>query len=235
MSGYREQTEALMLEIEGVRRGTPGAEGYETVDLATSRGPIEMRFYEVPGSAAAALFVGGRGGGWDTPGCGRLYPDLCSDLNASGVSALRVRYRQPNVLDECTLDVLAGLHFLGGRGISTAALVGHSFGGAVVAQAAGNSELVHAVALLSTQSQGIETIEDVNPGCAVLIAHGTADEVLPVSCSRQAFLRAREPKELRLYEGARHGLDEVSERLRHELREWILAHLPAWTGSQAIH
>jgi pimeloyl-ACP methyl ester carboxylesterase len=183
---------------------------------------VDLRHYEVAGARGAALFVGGAGGGWDTPGRGRLYPDLCADMVAAGVAAVRVRYRHPNDLAECALDVLAALAYLESGGISAAALVGHSFGGAVVAQAAAHSDLVRALVPMSTQSFGIDAIAHVPAGCATLLVHGTADEVLPPTCSRYAFGLAPEPRELRLYEHARHGLDEAADEIRSAVRDWIL-------------
>jgi len=49
------------------------AEGpFQAVRLPTSRGDVELRHYPAAGSPRAALFVGGVGGGFDTPGRGRL-------------------------------------------------------------------------------------------------------------------------------------------------------------------
>jgi pimeloyl-ACP methyl ester carboxylesterase len=169
--------------------------------------------------------VGGAGGGWDSPGRGQLYSDLCTDLQALGIAGLRVRYRNPADLSDCALDLLTGLHFLAGNGVEIAALVGHSFGGAVVAQAAANSDGVRSVVLLATQSEGVEGIAQVQSGCSTLVVHGTADQVLPYDCSYYAYDLAPEPKRLSLYEGARHGLDEGGERLRREVRDWISGEL----------
>ena len=56
-------------------------------------------------------------------------------LAESRVSVLRIEYREPNVFDECVVDVLAGCSFLRGIGATDIALAGHSFGGAVVVKA----------------------------------------------------------------------------------------------------
>jgi pimeloyl-ACP methyl ester carboxylesterase len=212
------------LMIQGSRRG-PLVQGYEPITVETDHGSIDLRLYGVPEARVAAVFVGGAGGGWDTPGRGRLYPDLCTDLQAMGIAALRIRYRHPNDLIECSLDCLTGLRFLANDGVQIAALAGHSFGGAVVAQAAANADGVRTVVLLSTQSHGIEGIGQVPRGCSTLVIHGTADELLPPSCSQYAYDLAPEPKRLSLYEGARHGLDEGGQRLRLEVRDWIAGEL----------
>jgi dienelactone hydrolase len=144
---------------------------------------------------------------------------------AAGVTALRVRYRHPADLAESTLDVLAGLYFLDGLGVQRVALVGHSFGGAVVVQAAANVEFAAAVVALSTQSAGVEPASELPPGCASLFVHGEADEVLSPACSRLAYRLAPEPKRLSLYPQARHGLDEAAGLVHVEVRDWILRHL----------
>src|SRR4051812_2375306 len=92
----------------GAPRIMPGDDPYRHVVLPTDRGEIECRWYPAEGSRLAAVFVGGIGGGFDTPGRGRLYPQLCEGLPAEGIAALRVRYRHATDLAEATLDVLAG-------------------------------------------------------------------------------------------------------------------------------
>jgi hypothetical protein len=44
----------------------------------------------------------------------------------------------------------------------------------------------------------------------LLFALGETDRVLPTDCSRQLHVRAREPRELILYPGCRHGLDQTA-------------------------
>src|SRR5258706_9376075 len=108
----------------------PTRHGYDHVKLVTSRGIVEGHYYPVEKARRAAIWVGGAGGGWDSPTRG-LYPDLCQRLQKDGIASLRVRYRLPNQLAECALDVLAGEAFLEGNRITSTALIGHSFGGAV--------------------------------------------------------------------------------------------------------
>lgn len=206
----------------GSAGGGSVGERFEPVVLRTSRGNIEMRYYPVEGATRAAIFVGGAGGGFDTPVRGWLYPRLCEDLSAhDGIAALRVRYREPAELMESTLDVLAGIAFLEAESITAMALAGHSFGGAVVIQAAAASPAVRACAALSTQSYGADPASTLGPRCALLLAHGEADEVLPPDCSRHVYQIARQPKQLLLHPAARHGLDEWSEELPGIVRAWI--------------
>ena len=214
------------MAIHEVRRGGPTPDGFEPVTLATDRGDIETRYYAVPGgTTAAAVFVGGAGGGFDTPVRGWLYPQLCDELRADGIAGLRVRYRHPNDLVESAMDVLAGVSFLESEGATSVALVGHSFGGAVVIQAAAAAPVVRTCIPMSTQTYGVDPAPDLSPRCSILLAHGTADEILPHRCSQYVYEIAGPPKRLLLKDGARHGLDEWSDELPGLLRWWIRTEL----------
>jgi len=199
------------------------------ITLQTNRGDIATQYHRVPRASVGAVWVGGAGGGLDGPARG-LYPEACRRLQRNGVAGLRLHYRLPNHLEECVLDTLLGVKFLAREGCQHAALVGHSFGGAVVIAAGALSERVRAVVPMSTQTYGTGLAPQVAPR-AMLLVHGTADKVLPASCSRQVFDRAGEPKELMLYPGAGHGLDEVREELLDLLVRWIPEHLEAGEAS----
>lgn len=222
-----EEVSTIEMSIDDLRRGAKTAEGSEPVVQVTSRGEIDSRYYPAPGATRGAIFVGGAGGGFDTPVRGWLYPRLCQTLQGDGIASLRVRYRHANDIEECVLDVLAGISFLEAEGVTSVALVGHSFGGAVVIQAAAISPTVRTCVALSTQTYGTEPAWRLSPRCSLLLGHGTADEILPVSCSQQVFRTAKEPKQLLLKEGAGHGLDEWAEELPGILRDWITRQLPA--------
>jgi pimeloyl-ACP methyl ester carboxylesterase len=218
------EEDTFEMAIGGVRRGAWVEEGYEPVTLETSRGEVELRHY-APGARRAVVYVGGVGGGWDSPVGGRLYPELCAGLAAAGIGGLRVRFRYPTVLEEAILDVLAALLFLKDEGVTAAGVVGHSFGGAVAAQAAAHSDLVRVLVTLATQAYGVDVVSAVSPGCASLFVHGAADTVLPPACSRHAFELAPEPRRLVVCEGAGHALVEAGAEVHREVRDWIAAHL----------
>jgi alpha-beta hydrolase superfamily lysophospholipase len=222
-SQHQEETQSLTWT--GTRQES-AANGEQAIVLGTDRGDIVAR-YHVPSDGGVArcgvVWVGGSGGGLDGPARG-LYPAACRRLQESGVAGLRLHYRMPNELDECVLDTLLGVEFLAQEGVEQVALVGHSFGGAVVISAAALSQRVRAVVAMSTQTHGTSLAPDVSPR-AMLLVHGTDDTVLPDACSRQVYKMAREPKELVLYPGAGHGLDECREELLDLLVRWIPEHL----------
>ncbi|WP_376958774.1 dienelactone hydrolase family protein [Azospirillum sp. A26] len=203
--------------------GIADAEGFRPVTLETDRGPVQARFYPAPDGELAVLWVGGVGGGFDTPARG-LYPRLAADFTADGVASLRLRFRDPRDLEEAVHDALCGLSFLGRQGIHHVALVGHSFGGAVAIQAAAsNRGAVCTVVTLATQGYGTDPVGDLS--CPILLIHGEADEILPASCSIHVHRKAGEPKKLVLVPGTGHALEETSEAVCREVRDWLKTYL----------
>jgi dienelactone hydrolase len=133
-----------------------------------------------------------------------------------------MNYRQPNEFDECVLDTLAALTFLKGMGHDRAALIGHSFGGAVVINAGTLSPLVATVVAVSSQLAGAHVVGELAPKPLLLI-HGTADTILPDDCSRMLYEQAGEPKMLKLFDGADHRLSGRTDELFTLVRGWIEA------------
>jgi len=198
--------------------------------LQTDKGPIRARWYEAGDGDAAVIWVFGSGGGLGGP-AGGLYPRLANQLVDRDISSLELAYRKPGDLIECMLDVLVGVAWLAGQERTRVVLVGHSFGGAVVLNAAKiAAEQVIGVAALSSQSAGVEDLDGLSPRPALFV-HGEEDEVLPPRCSRQLYAMAEEPKQLILYPECLHGLDQCRESLDRDLKRWIEATV---AGAQAL-
>ncbi|MEX1255211.1 MAG: alpha/beta hydrolase [Dehalococcoidia bacterium] len=191
--------------------------------INTSRGELPASLHPCEGEPGAAIFVGGALGGLDGP-AGGLYPRLAQALasaeDGTGLTSLRLHYRQPGEFQECVLDVLAGLSFLKGIGARRVALIGHSFGAAVVIKAGELSELVAGVAALSPQLYGTRSVQRLAPR-SLLLVHGTADGVLDCAASQDIHDRALEPKRLVLYDGADHGLMQCRDELDELLLAWL--------------
>lgn len=196
------------------------SDGVEEILLQTNEGAITARFHQTPQeSNTVVLWVGGAGGGLDGP-AGGLYPRLAGRLTEHNIASFRLHYRYPGYLQDCIMDTLLSIAYLKSRKFSRMALVGHSFGGAVVINAAALSSEVIAVCPLSSQTYGTAQVSNLSPK-PVLFIHGTADEILADECSKSLFRQAAEPKELLLYPGCRHGLDECRERLDQDLLHWL--------------
>ena len=192
------------------------------VTIPSQRGDIEAAYHPAPGARVAVIWVGGTDGGVLGP-ADAIYPTLAEDLVPLGIASLRVAFRvlgSPGNLAEAVHDVRAGIAFLRERGVRRVGLVGHSFGGAVVIEAAARSREVAAVVTLSTQTLGAERVGEVSP-CPLLLVHGQEDQRLPPACSQYLYGQARQPRELVLLPGARHSLRQRRDELRALLRRWL--------------
>ena len=149
---------------------------------------------------------------------------MAEKLVGQGITSLRLSYRQPNEFAECVLDLMVGVDYFQRTGHDPVVLVGHSFGGAVVIAAGAASSHVRGVVSLSPQTYGANSAGLLAPR-RLLVVHGKADTRLPYSCGVQIHEWAKEPKELVLYEGAEHRLDECRDELEALLAEWIPATL----------
>ena len=211
-------SQTLTQELRSVEQG-PVVQGIATLRFHTDGGTFDGRFHEAPEGRAAVIWLGGASGGLDGP-AGGLYPRLAERLVRSRIASLRLDYRLPNELDACALDILTGVVYLESLGRPRVALVGHSFGGAVAITAGVETREVVAVAALSSQTYGTGAISYLSPR-PLLLMHGTEDEILPADCSKDLYNRARQPKELLLYPGCRHGLDECRDDVDRDLLAWL--------------
>jgi dienelactone hydrolase len=207
----------LELSIEGVA-AHPEPDGNLRVLIATSRGEIRAVLHPCSESPGAAIYVGGAMGGFEGP-ANDIYGRLANRLRPQ-LSGLRLHYRKPGDFEECVLDVLAGVSFLRGFGASPVALVGHSFGGAVVIKAGELSEAVAGVAALSSQLFGTRTVERL--GKPLLLVHGMRDNILDHAASEDIHARAAEPKRLVLYAEADHSLAQAAGELEELLASWLV-------------
>ena len=217
---------AMEMRIEQVLVGPPHeGDAGEGLVLRTSRGDIPAIRHAAAESTQAVVWVCGARGGFGGPASG-LYAELSQEFTAQGITSLRMDYRQPNNIQECALDLLAGVNFLRATGYGPAVVVGHSFGGAVVIAGAAFSDHVAGVVSLSPQTYGAQGAGLLSP-TPLLVVHGKADTRLPFSCAVAIHDWAKEPRELVLYEGAEHRLEECRTELMDLLREWIPAKLMA--------
>ncbi len=207
----------LELQIGNVA-AHPEPDGNLRVLIGTSRGEIRGILHPCGTEPGAAIYVGGAMGGFEGP-ANDLYGRLADRLKPR-LSGLRLHYRQPGEFQECVLDVLAGVSFLRGIGaVGGIALVGHSFGGAVVIKAGELSQQVAAVAALSPQLHGTRTVDRL--GKPLLLIHGMRDTVLDHAASEDIHARAAEPKRLVLYAEADHSLNQSAKDLEELLATWL--------------
>ena len=182
-------------------------------------GQLRCRLHPAPEGNAGIVWVFGAGGGLGGP-AGGVYERLASQLQPEGIASLQVAYRLLGRMQPCIADTLRGVAHLESLGIRRVVLVGHSFGGAVVINAGADSPNVLAVAALSSQSYGADAVRRL--GKRLLLVHGEEDEVLPAQCSLDLYRTAQQPKELVLYPGCLHGLDQCRDEIDRDLSAWLL-------------
>ena len=208
----------LVLSIRDVRAQPADEPGELALEIDTTRGTILAALSPCEGKTGCAIFLGGAMGGGDGP-AGGVYLRLSRELVARGVTSLRVGYRNAGEFDECVLDALAACSFLRGIGAERAVVVGHSFGGAVAIRAGELAPLASAVAALSPQRFGTQTVERL--GKPLLLIHGSDDTVLLPQASEDIYERALQPKRLVILEGGGHSLREVAADVHTLLTDFI--------------
>ena len=208
----------VKFELIGVQ-SLPMGSDRDHVILSTSDGEIECIFRPAEGGRGV-LWVCGALGGFDGPSFG-IFATLSQTLQSEGISSLRLNYRFPGDFEQCVLDVLVGLHFLKQKGVNNVALVGHSFGGAVVIMAGAMSHWVKAVVGLSSQTFGAHRVNELAPR-PILLIHGERDRNLPARCSQDIYKWANVPKELVIYQGCGHFLRECHQELNDLLKDWLV-------------
>jgi|SRR5208282_1890405 len=211
-------SDQIELKIIGIDTGDEIA-GARPLTIRTTRGPIPMVLHAAADPGRAALCVSGAIGGFDGPA--QLYPRLGLELPKLGIAVARINYRAPNEFGECVLDALAALSFLRGTQYQRAALIGHSFGGAVAINASTLAPMVTTVVALSSQLAGAHVVDELAPR-PLLLVHGTADTILPHQSSEAIFERAREPRTLKLFPGADHHFTGFGDELFGTVRDWLV-------------
>lgn len=218
-------TQELELELEDVEIEELEDDQFK-VRFVTSRGVCEGILHHREDNTAGAILIGGAGGGFNGPAS--IYPELSERLLEMSISALRLDFRFPNDLEECVLDALLGIELLSDLNLTRLGLAGWSFGGAVVVIAGVLSEEVKAVATVASQTYGTGSVGQLSPK-ALLVIHGNRDRTLPVTCSEDIYNRAKEPKELVIYEGANHGVDQK----RNEMLDKIDSFFVSWLSADS--
>jgi dienelactone hydrolase len=189
-------------------------------DIMTPRGKVTGLYHLAEGATGAVVMVSGALGG--VAGPSGVYPALAGQFLAAGIAALRLDYREPGNMNECVHDLDAGLDELRRRGVKRLALVGWSFGGAVVIGSGVAHGDVLGVATLASQTAGTDAVSRLAPR-SLLLLHGTADQVLPDWCSRYLYVEAGEPKRLILCEGDGHEFSRGRAEVAWILFEWASA------------
>ncbi|HEV3225657.1 MAG TPA: dienelactone hydrolase family protein, partial [Acidimicrobiales bacterium] len=158
------------------------APGVRHVEIFTMRGLVTILWHGPRDASHVVVAGGGAMGGLLGPANG-MYQRLGEALAERAIGTLRVSYRRPNDLDECTIDMCATVDLAARAGARDAVTMGHSFGGAIaIRTACALGAAVKGVVTFATQSAGCEQAEELN-GRPLLMFHGDRDELLPPQAS----------------------------------------------------
>jgi dienelactone hydrolase len=196
---------------------------YDVSDLEVPNrgGRIRCEFFRAS-SGRAVTYMHGIGGG--THGPANIYHPLAEALLKDDISSLLINCRHDGDLEECASDVIACISYLDtSYGMGYSGLIGWSFGGAVVIEAARDPR-VKAVVTVASQSHGTQDVDRIS--APILLIHGKADKTLPYDCSVDIYNRAPEPKKLVLYPGADHGISQYRDEMFNLVRDWFLDYFP---------
>jgi len=180
----KQDLETLIIDVK-----TKPEDSFELVCIETSRGIVECKYHKAEEADKGIVLVGGAGGDFQTP-AENLYPHLGEYFKEIGVSSLNIKFRKTGNLAESITDVLVGIEFLKSENIKTFGLIGYSFGGAVVVQAAFNETDVKTIVLISTQTSGLEPITFLPKETSVFLIHGEEDEIIPPELAVEVYEKA---------------------------------------------
>jgi pimeloyl-ACP methyl ester carboxylesterase len=91
--------------------------------------------------------------------------------------------------------------------------------------AAAASPSVSTVVSLSPQTFGAEAVYAFRDFQSLLLMHGTEDDMFPIQTAHTIYEFAHDPKELLLFKGANHDLDEAAPEVFTTIRDWILSNM----------
>ena len=195
----------------------------QTLLLSSKRGALSCAFHAKSVPGAAVVMVGGGDGGLDGP-AQAIYPTLGEDLAILDIATLRVDFRIhqfPGDIEEAVHDILVGARYLLDQGYQPVGVLGHSFGGAVVIEAAAREQRLASIVTLASQTAGAQRVGDLAPR-PLLVIHGLDDTRLLPDCSRLIYRQAGEPKQLVLLKGATHSLRQQREVIRRLVGNWFV-------------
>ena len=149
----------------------------------TARARIWSSALGLPEQRNGIIFVSGVDGGFVEPVDG-IYDRTAKAFAQEGVSSIMVEYRYPGELESSIQDTVAAASHLRKLGVTHMALVGWSFGGAVIIHSA--LEIPEVVTLIgfAAQSKDTEVISAFSRQ-SILLFHSVLDDNVPFESAEE--------------------------------------------------
>ena len=192
---------------------------YEEIELSNS---ATARTWMMPSAQEGIVFVSGVDGGFIEPVDG-IYSRMAEKNLHNCVSSIFVSYRNPGELATSIDDATTAASYLRDHGVSKMAIVGWSFGGAVIAHTATLIPEITTIIGFSPQSLDTEPFSLLNAGQSLLLFHSTSDENVPFSSSQIIMDEAPSfiHKELFPIDGADHHLTGTRAKIDPIVTDWL--------------
>jgi alpha/beta superfamily hydrolase len=216
-------------EPEGTYTGGPEIPFVESLlSLGEGEEAVESRIWNAPphpSKKAGVIFVSGVDGGFIEPVDG-IYERIARKLSRIGVPSVFVKYRSPGELENSVADAVAGANYLRALGKTRLALVGWSFGGAVITQSAVRIPEAVTIVGLAPQARDTEAVTQFGRQ-SILLVHSRDDENVPFISSEQILSEAPAAirRQLIALDGFDHYLSGARAQVDPFVENWLKAEL----------
>jgi dienelactone hydrolase len=176
-------------------------------------------------SEVGIVFVTGIDGGFLEPVDG-LYDRLAERFAALGVPSVFVTYRAPGDVESSVNDARAGVEWLKSHGVRRMALVGWSFGGAVLTNTPPRVPEIRTIVGVAPQSEHTEAAAEFTDQSA-LFFHSQVDENVPFYSSQQILETFPASVRTRLvpFDHGTHQLNGMADEVDPIAFSWIMSEL----------
>jgi alpha/beta superfamily hydrolase len=167
------------------------------------------------------VFVSGVDGGFIEPG-DEIYRRIAQELSHRGIASIFVQYRTPGEIEASLEDALQAARHLRALGVKKMALVGWSFGGAVITHAAVRIPEALTIVGFAPQAKDTEPVQRFTTQ-SILLIHSRDDENVPFISSQQILDEAPMQIRKRLIEleSFNHLLTGAGSRVEPIVLNWL--------------
>ncbi len=197
------------------------AEHVTSCELYTSKGIIVYLCQGPEKPRASLILAGGQMGGIGGPA--GIFHDIGYVLAQVGIATVRFHPRKPGDVVACAIDMLLMARLELENNVPGVVLGGHSFGSAIVVQAARALDVgeLDGLAFLAPQTAGTQGADEIVE-VPSLFVHGASDGILPSDCSEDLASRIAGDPELHIIDGLGHLMVEKPAEVRDLVTNFVV-------------